>query len=88
MIKVTCSCSLVNTGVSTFVSFGAVDWLLVVLNAIGDIRSVLDRCFVTTGLLVATLVDDDVFWAGTDGNGTFSFGNGFGSEGGISWLNN
>jgi hypothetical protein len=54
---------------------------LVVLNAIGDmrgvapvLRSVLDLCFVTTGLLEATLVDD-AFWEGADGNGNFSLGN-------------
>ena len=94
-IRVSCSCSLVNTGVSTFVSFGAFDWLLVVLNAIGDmrgvapvLRSVLDLCFVTTGLLEATLVDD-AFWEGADGNGNFSLGNSwFGTVGGTSWVNN
>ena len=45
-------------------SFGPVDWLLVVLNAIGDIRGVgpvlrseFDLCFDKTTLLV-TLVED------------------------------
>jgi hypothetical protein len=63
---------------------------LEVLNAIGDkrgvtavLRSVLDLCLTTIALLVPTL-EDDVFWGGSDGSGTFSLGSWFGNEGGIS----